>query len=270
MRRTVSRTLRAIPTLLRVGVAETVAYRAEFLVWVLTTTMPLVMLGLWTSVASEAPFHGYSSTGFVAYYLSTLIVRNLTGAWVAWQISDEIRTGVMSMRLLRPIHPFAALACNHVAALPFRSLVALPVAIILLVSTGGGTLPHAPAQLALILPSIALGWLITFSVLFAIGALGFFITKTMAIADTYFALFVPLSGYLMPLELMKPHWIVTLASWTPFPSMLSTPVRLISQHLTSGAALHLVAVQVAWAAACVAIALVTWRAGVRHYEAVGG
>ena len=40
-----SRTLRALPTLLRIGVAETVAYRAEFLVWMLTTTMPLIMLG---------------------------------------------------------------------------------------------------------------------------------------------------------------------------------------------------------------------------------
>src|SRR5262249_19533403 len=50
----IARTARALPTLLRVGVAETVAYRAEFLVWILTTTLPLVMLGLWTSVADEA------------------------------------------------------------------------------------------------------------------------------------------------------------------------------------------------------------------------
>ena len=90
------RALKAMPTLLRIGVAETVAYRAEFLVWILTTTLPLVMLGLWTSVAEEAPFRGYSGADFVAYYLATLIVRNLTGSWVAWQISEEIRLGAMS------------------------------------------------------------------------------------------------------------------------------------------------------------------------------
>jgi len=82
-----ARTLRALPTLLRIGVAETVAYRAEFLVWILTTTQPLIMLGLWTSVAREAPFARYSSADFVAYFLATLIVRQLTGNWVAWQIS---------------------------------------------------------------------------------------------------------------------------------------------------------------------------------------
>ena len=77
------RALRAIPTLFRIGFAETVAYRGEFLIWILTTTMPLVMLALWTSVAAEAPFRGFTSEAFVAYYLATLIVRNLVGTWVA-------------------------------------------------------------------------------------------------------------------------------------------------------------------------------------------
>jgi len=53
MRSAPARALRALPTLLRIGVAETVAYRAEFLVWMLTSTMPFVNLALW-SVAREA------------------------------------------------------------------------------------------------------------------------------------------------------------------------------------------------------------------------
>src|SRR5690606_3990107 len=44
MRAAIARTLTALPTLLRIGVAETVAYRAEFVVWMLTSTMPLVNL----------------------------------------------------------------------------------------------------------------------------------------------------------------------------------------------------------------------------------
>lgn len=269
MRSTASRTLRALPTLLRVGVAETVAYRAEFLVWILTTTLPLVMLGLWTSVASEAPFQGYSSANFVAYYLSILIVRNLTGSWVGWQLSEEIRTGAMSMRLLRPIHPFIAFASSHLAAIPFRSLIALPIALILLASSGGSTLTHSSVQLAFIPVSIAMAWLITFSILFAIGSLGFFMTKTMAVADIYFGLFSLLSGYLLPLSLL-PHWIAVWASYTPFPALLSTPVQLMTKTLPPGQLAHLLGVQAGWAVATVLGSLAVWRAGVRHYEAVGG
>ena len=39
-------TARALPTLFRIGFAEAVAYRAEFFVWILSTTMPLIMLAI--------------------------------------------------------------------------------------------------------------------------------------------------------------------------------------------------------------------------------
>jgi ABC-2 type transport system permease protein len=265
----VIRTLKALPTLLRVGVAETVAYRAEFLVWILTTTLPLVMLGLWSSVASEAPFAGYRSADFVAYFLSTLIVRNLASSWVGWQISEEIRGGQLAMRLLRPIHPFIAYGAAHVAAIPFRTLVTLPIALILLVSSGASALTTEPVQVALIIPSIALAWLITYAILFAIGALAFHFTKTMAIANLYFGAFVPLSGYLMPLPLMKPAWIATFAHYTPFPSMLYTPVRLMTAHLVGTELRDMLLAQLGWAAGMTVLALWLWRAGIRKFEAVG-
>ena len=65
------RAIKAMPTLLRVGVAETVAYRAEFLVWMLTTTQPLDHAALMTFITRERPFGGYTRSEFVAYYLAT-------------------------------------------------------------------------------------------------------------------------------------------------------------------------------------------------------
>jgi ABC-2 type transport system permease protein len=263
------RAVRALPTLLRIGVAETIAYRAEFLVWILTTTLPLVMLGLWTSVASEAPFRQYTSADFVAYYLAALIVRNLTGSWVAWQISEEIRMGTMAMRLLRPIHPLFTLAAGHVAAIPFRSLVVLPVAAVLLVSSGRSALVTEPLQLAAVVPSLALAWLITFTILFALGALSFWVTKTMALLNLYFGLFSLLSGYLLPLPLL-PRFIARAAEWLPFRFMLSAPVELMTRPLTARAVATLLAGQAAWALACVAAALLIWQRGIKRFESVGG
>jgi ABC-2 type transport system permease protein len=263
-----ARTLRAVPTLLRIGVAETVAYRAEFVVWILTTTQPLIMLGLWTSVARLAPFAQYASADFVAYFLAALIVRQLTGNWVAWQISEEIRSGTMAMRLLRPIHPFVAYAASHVAAIPFRTVIALPVTIGLLISSGSGALTGDPVRIALVAPSIALAWLITFALLFAIGALAFFLTQTMAIANVYFGLYSLLSGYLMPLELLGP--VARVARWLPFRYMLSAPVELMTRLQYGDSVASLFAGQVAWAAITLTVALVLWRRGVRRFEAVGG
>ena len=73
--------VRAFPALLRVGFADALAYRAEMIVWVLATTMPLVMLALWTTVAETRPGGPLRrSAQFVAYFLATFIVRQLTGA----------------------------------------------------------------------------------------------------------------------------------------------------------------------------------------------
>jgi ABC-2 type transport system permease protein len=266
------RAIRALPTLLRIGVAETVAYRAEFVVWMLTSTMPLIMLSLWTSVANEAPFKDYTSANFVAYFLGVLIVRNLTGNWVAWQMSEEVRMGVLSMRLLRPIHPFIAYAASHAAALPFRSLIALPIAVILLLSSGASALTTEPLQLVLLLPSILLAWLITFGIMFALGCCAFWITQTFGIVNFYFGLWNLLSGYLMPMDIMRAKYplIADVAEQLPFYYMLGAPVELMTKHLSTNELLHLFAWQVAWAAISVAVALLVWRRGIRRFEAVGG
>ena len=263
------RALRAMPTLLRIGVAETVAYRAEFLVWILTSTMPLIMLALWTSVAKEAPFREFSSSRFVAYYLSLLIVRHLTSNWVAWQMSEEIRTGVLSMRLLRPIHPIFAYATTHIAALPFRSLIALPLCFILLISSGASALTTDPLQLALLLPSLFFAWLITFGMLFALGCTSFWFTQMFGLLNFYFGVWSLLSGYLLPLALL-PDWIRRPAEMLPFYATLGAPTELMTQSLSHEQIFLLLARQLFWAIASIAIALWAWRRGVKRFEAVGG
>ncbi|HUJ63583.1 MAG TPA: ABC-2 family transporter protein [Kofleriaceae bacterium] len=268
MRRGAARTLRAMPTLLRVGVAETVAYRAEFLVWILTTTQPLIMLGLWTFVAGFGTFGGYSANDFTAYFLADLIVRQLTGNWVAWQLMEDIRLGTMSMRLLRPIHPFFAYASSHVAAIPFRAVVMLPIAFILLVSSGASSLTTDPAQIIAFVPSLLLAWLITFCVMFALGSLAFFITQTSALADVYFGLFQIFSGYIMPLEIM-PRPIQVIASWLPFKYTLAVPIQLLTKSLSPHDIAVLLAQQAAWTAIMLAVAMSVWRLGIKRYEAVG-
>jgi len=263
-----SRTVRALPTLLRIGVAETVAYRAEFIVWILTTTQPLIMMSLWTSVARGGSFKGYDADAFVAYYLATLLVRQLTGNWVAWQMMEEIRMGTMAMRLLRPIHPFVTYTASQVAALPFRSIIALPLVVILLVTSASSGVTHDPMQLAMFPLSIAMAWLITFAILFAIGSLAFFLTQTMAIATLYFGLFSLFSGYLLPLDLL-PTPIAKIAAVLPFRFTLSVPVEIITRTLPHGELARLLAAQVAWTVALIAFAVWLWNAGVRRFESVG-
>jgi ABC-2 type transport system permease protein len=261
--------LRAMPTMLRVGLAETIAYRAEMVVWILTTTMPLIMLSLWTSVADEAPFRAYTQADFVAYYLGALIVRNLTSNWVAWQIAEEIRMGTLSMRLLRPVHPFAGYLATHLAALPLRTLVILPVVVLIFFTSARHVIIDDPVHIALFVSSLASAWLLTFAVFVAIGALSFFLEKSMSLVEIYFGIFMLLSGYLIPKDLM-PSWMSSVTEWLPFFYMLGAPLEiLIGKYPETSEVARIVAYQLAWALSMLVVAAFTWHRGVKRFEAYG-
>ena len=262
------RALKAYPALLRIGLAEVVAYRSEFLVWMFATNMPLVMLALWSSVARSGPVGGYSQRGFTAYYLATLLVRLLTGSWVVWAMTMEIRQGTLALRLLRPIHPLLAYSAENLAAIPMRGLFAVPVVGVLLV-LARGELSHDPV-IWLLFPFALLGaWLLTFLVMAIIGTLGLFFESAASLFDAWLGISSVLSGYLIPLDLF-PASVQRVALALPFRFTLSFPVELVLGRLTRAHALSLLSAQAAYLAGALVLTQLVWRAGLRRYAAYGG
>ena len=263
------RSLRALPTLLRVGLAEAVAYRAEFLVWLLSTNMPLVMLALWTAVARDAPVGRYGQKDFVAYFLAALVVRLMTGAWVIWELNYEIRQGTLAFRLLRPIHPLLAYACENIAAMPLRLGLSLPIAVALLLTVGGSRVTHDPVLLALFPVTLMGAWLITFLAMSLIGALAFYVDSAGSIFEIWMGLFGVFSGYLVPLDLF-PGWLTALARALPFRYMLAFPVEMVIGMQSRARALQEIGVQWLFVGLLAAAALGAWKLGLRRFAAFGG
>ncbi|HCF62015.1 MAG TPA: ABC transporter permease [Myxococcales bacterium] len=262
-------TLKAFPTLLRVGFADALAYRAEFLVWILSTNMPLVMLALWSAVAREHPIGGFGQAEFVAYYLSALIVRLLTGAWVAWEINYELRQGLLAFRLLRPINPLIHFAAENMAALPLRALFALPIAAVSLWAMGAKMVTHDPALLGLFVVAVYGAWAINFLAQAIIGTLGFYVEYSISLWQIWFGLYMLLSGYLIPLALF-PGWLLAAARLLPFRYMLSFPVEVILGQHDRLQALEGLGIQWSIVAAMGLLLAAFWKAGMRRFVAYGG
>jgi ABC-2 type transport system permease protein len=265
----VSRAIAAYPTLLRVGLAASVAYRAEMLVWMLTTTMPLVSLALWSAVAADAPVGGFTPRRFSAYFLATLVVRQLTGSWLVWALNYEIRHGSLSQKLLKPIHPLVTYTADNLSAIPLRAAFAAPIAIISLLVMDPGVFPATPGRLALLAAALVGAWAINFFTMALIGSLAFFMESTIAVFEVWLVVFALLSGYLVPLELFPP-WIRGLAEALPFRYTLSFPVEVALGLIQGERALRALAVEWAYVAGFVTAALLVWRAGLRRYAAFGG
>jgi ABC-2 type transport system permease protein len=260
---------KAFPTLLRVGVSEVVAYRAEFLVWILTTNMPLVMLAIWRAVAADGPVGRFDRRAFTTYYLGILAVRLLTSNWVVWQLSMEIRDGTLSAKLLRPIHPIFALAADHLSAIPMRALVISPAVAILATVGWDRLLQHDGVLVLVFLGSLVGAWLLIFFTMILMGALAFFVESALGIFELWLGVHGILSGYLVPLEAL-PHWARSAADVLPFRFMLGFPVETLVGLLPRAGALHALGAQWAYVAIFGLFAVGVWRLGVRHFSAYGG
>ncbi len=265
----IKNTIRALPALTKVAFAEAVAYRAELLIWVLSTTMPLIMLALWSAVARDAPVGRFGQAEFTAYFLAALIVRQLTSAWAAWEMNFEVRTGALSMRLLRPVHPLWTYAVENLAAMPLRLVISMPVGVVALILVGGSRLTRDPLLWA-IWPIAMLGaWLITFLFQVAIGALSLFLESSLKVMDVYLAAFFVFSGYLVPVELFGPG-LRAAAAWMPFRYQLGYPVELMTAALDRSSALVLLGRQWAFVLVLLVVVSVVWRRGLRRFAAYGG
>jgi ABC-2 type transport system permease protein len=266
---TLRRAIRAYPTLLRVGLSEVVAYRAEFLVWILTTNMPLVMLAIWHAVARDGAVGRFDQKEFTAYYLAVQAVRLLTSTWVVWQMSMEIRDGTLAAKLLRPVHPLYAYSAEHLAAVPLRALVVSPIVAILVYTAGDRLAIHNPALLAIGLASLAGAWLLIFFTMVLLGALAFYMESALGLFELWLGIHAIFSGYLIPLEVL-PAWIRGATRVLPFRYMLGFPVETLIGLETQSGALRELAVQWGYVGFFFAVSLLVWRAGVRRFAAYGG
>lgn len=276
-----SRGLRAFPTLLRIGFAEAIAYRAELIVWMLTTTMPLVSMALWSSAAAGEKL-GPERLGhaeFVAYFTLTLLVRLLTSSWVLWELTEDIRSGALGQKLLKPIHPFLSYTAEQLAALPLRGALVLPLSLGLLFLFARPQLSHDPWLWLCFVLALPGAWLINFLSMALIGLLAFYIDSALGLFYAWMGLYTMLSGYLVPLSLM-PGWLGRIAKLLPFRYMLDTPVQMLLGWPLPGGARDTIAGRHAAFASLgieygfvilltVAVALL-WRRGLRRYAAFGG
>jgi ABC-2 type transport system permease protein len=268
--------LAVFAALWRLGAAETLAYRASLLVWILTTTFPLISLVLWRALAEAGPIGGWAQADFDRYFVAAFVVRQLTAAWVAWDLDRQIRSGEISLLLLRPISPVLHHVTMNLSTQPLRLALAAPLALVVLLASGGlsqlglarlGWLEDW--RLVPLVPlALVLAWALTFVTQFCVACLAFWLTRAASLYEIYLGGFIVLSGYTVPTALF-PERLAVVARALPFHAALGFPVELIVGRLDFAEALAHLGRQLAWLLAFGLLARVLWRRGLRAHGAFG-
>src|SRR5574338_1714795 len=116
--------------------AEQWQYRANLLMYLFYWLVsPIVYMSVWVTVANaQGAVKGLTANDFITYYLTLLIVDQLTSEITIHILAYKIQDGTLSGELLRPIHPIltgslvnniAFKALNLMAFIPIWLVVAL-------------------------------------------------------------------------------------------------------------------------------------------------
>lgn len=257
--------LRAFPAIFRVALAGLVAYRAEMVIWVLTATIPLVMLALWNAAAEAGPIGSFGQTEIARYFTTTLVVRQLTGSWIVWELNYQIRKGELSPKLLRPMNPLVYNLAETLAALPFRIVVLAPMLGCLVLWRADIAFWPGLDRAVAFFVSTALAFLVSWLVQVIFGMIAFWWDQSLGLFSAWFAIWGFFSGYFVPVPLL-PAWVRDVSPYLPFHASLGAPV-----DIAVGVApiLPTIGMQAMWATGLAVLTTTVWRAGIRRYGAVG-
>ncbi len=181
--------------------------------------------------------------------------------WI--EIAERVSSGEIAVDFARPIDLQLAWWARDLGRASFQLLArGLPPLLIGAV-TIGLALPQSWTAYPLGLISFFLGVSISFVVRFLINLIAFWTLDVRGFIGLYVVLVGPLCGLFVPVHLF-PEWLRIIAYATPFPSMLQTPIDVLSGWALDLAAVALVCSQLAWLAVLVGVArLMQWRAGLR-------
>jgi len=257
--------LRKAATLLSVYYAYMVEYRAELLLWVLSGSLPLILMGVWIQ-ASQAGQFGLSPVEFARYFLAVFIVRQLTTVWVIWEFEKEVVEGKLSPRLLQPIDPVWHHVASHVgerfARLPFAGGLVL---LFFALYPQAVWFPSLGAFLLFCL-SLILVFSLRFLMQYTLAMFAFWTERAAAIEQFSFLFYLFLSGMIAPLELF-PSAVRAVVLWTPFPYLIYFPASLLVGLPTD--ILRGFGMLLLWSAIFLGLNRWLWRLGLRRYSGMG-
>ena len=263
--------LKIFQRLWQVNWAEQWQYRANLIMYLLYWLVsPIVYLAVWTSIANnQGSINGLTANDFVTYYLTLLIVDQITSNITLHIFAYKIQDGTLAGELIRPIHPM--LTNTLVNNIAFKVLILfgfLPVWLVLNLLFRPDFSSVTWTGVALAIPAMIMGFFIAFLITAAVTCLAFWTTRVYSIHEFYFALFLLFSGQFVPLKLM-PDFIQNLARFLPFQFSLYYPIQLILGNLTQPEIVEGFIVAGIWLVAGIVVFQWAWREGVKRFSAVG-
>lgn len=256
---------RAIWSLAKALVTQSMAYRADYLIGIGMSLLPTLMLTfIWWSIQGAAR-SGSERLALLAYFLAAGLVEQVTDTGeFQWGLAGRIQGGQVELEALAGA-PLGIVWFGTAAGMRAGQIIAKTPGLLLLVA--GVLLAGdwvSAGHLVYTLLALCGAFLVRFLLSVTVSALSFWIDD---VAGVYFTIQLAasvLSGRLIPLHLLGER-VEAVMALTPFYYLIFGPATL----LAGGTPAHPVLVgQLVWAALLLVTAWALTRAGLRRYTNV--
>jgi len=246
------------------------AYGSVTFVWIGVAMIELLVpMAFWFSAAPiSGTFSGFSRSELLTYYALMAVIGNLTFWWIHFDIEEDIRTGDLSNYLLKPVGYFRYRILHQLADKFFSFLVRLPLFFIVTILLGHLLFTTSLTHFPLTALATISGTLTYMLISLTFGMTAFWLTSSRGLISLYFFSVFLFSGELAPLAFF-PDWFRQLAYLLPFRYIVSFPLELLLNRLTTPQIISGFLISLSWLSVMTALVTYLWHKGLRTYQAYG-
>lgn len=258
--------------LLRAGFAKQAHYRLAMLGGLVANlafgfVRAAVLLAVLDSAGGSLA--GYTAGSLAAYvWLSQGLLGAVELSGIA-EIGERVRTGDVAVDFTRPVDLQTWQLAEDLGRAAYTLIPRGVPAVVVGALATGLALPGTAAPYLMGALSLAMGVTISFYCRFAVNILGFWLLDTRGVRTLYMVTSGFLAGIYVPVALF-PGWLHTLAYCTPFPSIMQTPINVITGFDAGTAAAQDLLMQAGWVAFTCLVGRALVAAGRRKLVVQGG
>ena len=268
-------------TILRISLAERLAYRGDFVLGTLMRFLPIItQIFLWWAIfqslnaenPNEARLAGYSFQDMVAYYLLTMVGRAFSSMpGLSSSIATKIRDGEIKKFLVQPVDLITFLFWSRVAhKIAYYTISTLPFALVFYLCRDYFTLgwPDPLTMLAFV-TSLLLSFALGFYLEACIGLVGFWMLEVSSLLFVYMLFQFFLSGHMFPLDLIDEPYR-SIVGFLPIKYLAYFPAAVFLGKIQGTALAFDMAMLLAWTVFFFLMSKLIYRIGLKRYSGYGG
>jgi ABC-2 type transport system permease protein len=267
--------------ILRISLAERLAYRGDFMLGTLMRFLPIVtQIFLWYAIFQSmnpedphaARMAGYSFRDMVAYYLLTMLGRAFSSMpGLSSSIATKIRDGEIKKFLVQPVDLVTFLFWSRVAhKIAYYTMATLPFALVFFLCRSYFTsgIPDAATMMAFV-ASLFLSFALGYYLEACLGLVGFWMLEVSSLLFVYMLFQFFLSGHMFPLDILPEPWF-TIVSFMPIKYLAYFPAAVFLGKVTGTQLWIDMAMLVFWTVFFMILSRILYRAGLKRYSGFGG